>query len=62
MLDRMLQNVRVCARLTRRRSSDVVWNQMLVRSGYQVARDVHTADERIVIEALRLAPLGFQEA
>jgi hypothetical protein len=37
MLDRMLQNVRVCARLTRRRSSDVVWNQMLVRSGYQAA-------------------------
>jgi hypothetical protein len=37
MLDRMLQNVRVCARLTRRRSCDVVWNQMLVRSGYQAA-------------------------
>jgi hypothetical protein len=37
MLDRMLQNVRVCARLTRRRSCDVVWNQMLVRSGCQAA-------------------------
>ena len=33
----LLQNVKVCARLTRRRSCDVVWNQMLVRSGYQVA-------------------------
>src|ERR1039457_1421377 len=51
MLDRMLQNVRVCARLTRR-SSDVVWNQMLVLSGYQAA---HLCAENTYIELNRVA-------